>query len=75
MTKKFTKFNFKQLFLIGWAMNSRGAIELAFALLAFQQGILNNELYSSLVIMALVTTLIFPFVIINLIKKVPKIMN
>jgi Kef-type K+ transport system membrane component KefB len=35
IAKCFVKFNKKQLYLIGWGMNSRGAIELALALIAF----------------------------------------
>ncbi len=75
LTKPFINFSFRKLFLIGWSMNSRGAIELAFALLAFKSGIISVELYSALVIMALVTTLVFPFVITKMIKKNPKIMD
>ena len=75
LTKPFTKFKWKQLHLIGWAMNSRGAIEMALALIAFRSKIIPVELYSSLILMALVTTLIFPFIITRMIKKVSKIMD
>jgi Kef-type K+ transport system membrane component KefB len=75
LTKPFTKLNWKQLHLIGWGMNSRGAIELALALIAFRSALIPVELYSSLVIMALTTTLIFPFVITRMIKKEPGLMN
>jgi len=75
LTKPFTRLNWKQLYLIGWAMNSRGAIELALAMVAFKIGLLTVELYSGLVVMALVTTLIFPFIITKFIRKNPKIMN
>lgn len=75
LTKPLTKLDWKQLYLIGWAMNSRGAIELALAILAFKMGLLTIELYSGLIIVALVTTLIFPFIITNFIKKNPKIMD
>ena len=56
-------------------MNSRGAVELAIALIAFRSGLIPTELYSSLVIMALFTTLLFPFIIIRMIKKDSRIMN
>ena len=75
LTKHFTKFKNKQLLLIGWAMYSRGAVELALALIAFNIGLLNAELYSGIILMALITTLIFPFIITRMIKKNPKIMN
>lgn len=75
LTKPFTKFSLKQLLLIGWGMNSRGAIELAIILLAFRMGIISVGLYSSLVIMALVTTIIFPFILTRMIKKNPQLMD
>ncbi|MBN2087034.1 cation:proton antiporter [Candidatus Peregrinibacteria bacterium] len=75
LIKPFNKLSWKQLYLIGWAMNSRGAIELALALIAFRTKLIPLEIYSSLVVMALITTLTFPFVITRMIKKNPKIMN
>ena len=75
LTKNYTKFTNKQLILVGWAMNSRGAIELALALIALNIGLINAELYSSIIVMGLVTTLIFPFIITHMIKKYKKIMN
>ena len=47
LTKPFTKFSWKQLHLIGWAMNSRGAVEMALALIAFRTGLLPADIYSS----------------------------
>lgn len=75
LTKKFTRLKNEQLLLVGWAMNSRGAIELALALIALNLGILTVELYSSIIVMGLVTTLIFPFVITHMIKKYKGIMK
>ncbi len=75
LTKHFTKLSWEQLYLIGWAMNSRGAVELAIAMIAFRTNLIPVDIYSSLIIMALTTTLIFPFVITRIIKKHPKIMN
>lgn len=75
LAKPFLDFTHQQLFLVGWAMNSRGAIELALALIAFKTGLIGEYLYSSLILMALITTLIFPFIITNMIKNNPKIMN
>jgi len=75
ITKPINKFNWKQLHIIGWGMNSRGAVELALALIAFRNGLIPVGLYSGLVVMALITTLIFPFFIIGMIKKEPGIMN
>ncbi len=75
ITKPFGDFSWKQLYLIGWGMNSRGAVELAIALVAFRTGLINSEIYSSLIIMALITTLIFPFIVSKMIKKDKDIMN
>lgn len=74
LTKKFTKFTRKQLYLIGWAMNSRGAIEMALALIAFKAGIIQPEIYSGLILMAIITTLIFPVIIASMIRKNKRIM-
>ena len=75
LTKPFTKLSLKQLYLVGWGMNSRGAVELAVAFVAFRIGLLSAGIYSSLVIMALTTTLIFPFFIVPMVKKEPHIMD
>ncbi len=75
LTYPMTKLRFKQLYLIGWGMNSRGAVELAIAFVAFNAGFLTESIYSSIIVMALITTLIFPFIITRMIKKEPKIMN
>lgn len=75
IAKPFTQLTWKQLYLVGWGMNSRGAVELALALLAFQADLIERDIYSSLVIMALSTTLIFPFILKNILKKDPEIMG
>lgn len=74
-TKRFINFSWKQLYLIGWAMNSRGALELALAVIAFRAGIFGSEVLSGLVVTALITTLIFPLVLNSIIKKDPQVMN
>lgn len=71
----FTDFKWDQLHLIGWAMNSRGAVELALALIALRSGILPENLYSSLIIMVLFTTLAFPFVVKYMVRKDKRIME
>ena len=75
LTKPFTKLKFKQIYLIGWGMNSRGAVELAIAFMALKVGLLDKYIYSNLIVMALFTTLIFPFFIRGIIRKEPKIME
>jgi len=75
LTRPLTGLSLKQLYLVGWGMNSRGAVELAIAFVAFKIGLLDSNIYSSLVIMALFTTLIFPFFIRRMIRKDPSIME
>ena len=71
IVKPFSKMNLKQLYLVGWGMNSRGAVELVIALLALNHGLITQEVFSALVAMAIVTTLVFPFVLQHEIKKDP----
>ncbi|MDZ7611896.1 MAG: cation:proton antiporter [Candidatus Moranbacteria bacterium] len=75
LSKPLTDLRWRQLYLVGWGMNSRGAIGLALALVAFKGGLITDQLYSGLVVMALAATMAFPFVIRKLIKNNPKIMN
>ncbi len=75
LTKPFLSFSWKQLYLIGWAMNSRGAIEMAFALIALNTKLISAELYSALIVMAMFTTLLFPVMFVRILSKNPKIMS
>jgi Kef-type K+ transport system membrane component KefB len=71
IVKPFSKLSLKQLYLIGWGMNSRGAVELVIALLALNHGLITQEIFSALVATAIVTTLVFPFVLQHEIKNDP----
>ncbi len=71
IVKPFSKMSLRQLYLIGWGMNSRGAVELVIALLALNHGLISQEVFSALVAMAIVTTLVFPFVLEHEIKNNP----
>lgn len=64
-----------QLWLVGRAMNSRGAIWLAVAIIVFNTGLISVQLYSAVVLTTLFTTILFPLVINYYLKKYPKIMN
>jgi len=75
VTKPITGLSYKQLYLVGWGMNSRGAVDLAIAFILFRFTLLPVELYSSIIVMALVTTLMFPFFLYRLVKEDPNIMN
>ncbi len=75
IVKPLSILSVRQLHLIGWGMNSRGAVELVIALLAYTNGLIPAEIFSALVAMAMITTLTFPFVVGREIKKDPKIME
>ena len=75
LAKPFMDFSWKQLHLIGWSMNSRGAVGLALALIAFRSGLIPTDLYSSLIIMAMVSDLVFAIIVTRMIKKDKKIMD
>jgi Kef-type K+ transport system membrane component KefB len=75
LTKPITKLRLKQLYLIGWGMNSKGAVELAIAFIALQVGLLPVNLYSALVITALVSTILFQIIIFRMVKRNPTIMD
>ena len=75
IVKPFSKLNIKQLYLIGWGMNSRGAVELVIALLALNHGLIAQEVFSALVAMAIITTFVFPFVLQHQIRNNPAAMS
>jgi Kef-type K+ transport system membrane component KefB len=71
----FTDLKLIQTHLIGWGMNSRGAVELVMAEIARSFGLINIEVYSAIVTMAVVTTLLFPVVFRIIIKNNRKVLN
>jgi Kef-type K+ transport system membrane component KefB len=75
ITKPFSRLSWKQLYYVGWAMNSRGAAELVIALAAKQLGLIPLEVFSALVAMSIITTLVFPPILARGIKKNPGLMD
>lgn len=75
IVKPVSTLSWKQLYYIGWAMNSRGAAELVIALIAIQYELISMEIFSALVAMSIVTTLIFPPVLARGIKRNPGLMD
>jgi Kef-type K+ transport system membrane component KefB len=65
----FSDIGWRKLYVIGWGMNSRGAVELVVALMALQKGLISKDIYAALVVMALTTTLVFPFILDSEIKN------
>lgn len=70
-----TDLSLRQTHLIGWGMNSRGAIELVIAEIARINNLIPIEVYSAIVFMAIITTLIFPIILKIIISKDRKILN
>ncbi len=75
IVKPVSSLTWKQLYYVGWGMNSRGAAELVIALIAIQYGLISPEIFSALVSMSLITTLILPPILARGIKKNPGIMD
>tara|TARA_B100000674_G_C37970754_1_gene976851 strand:+ start:3113 stop:4012 length:900 start_codon:yes stop_codon:yes gene_type:complete len=60
ITKPLVNPTTEQLHFIGWALNARGGIGIALAIIAFRNNIIPNNIYNSLVIVILITSLLFP---------------
>lgn len=75
VSKFFINLSTKQAILVGVGMNSKGAVELAIAFVAFRAGLLSTGLYSALVATSLISTVVFHLVAYGIMKKYPKIMN
>jgi Kef-type K+ transport system membrane component KefB len=75
LMKPFSSLTLKQLYYVGWAMNSRGAAELVIALAAKQFGLIPSEVFSALVAMSLITTLTFAPILARGITKNPGLMD
>ncbi len=71
----FDELSFKKLSLIGWSMNARGAMEIVIAQIAKNAGLIPVEVYSAIVGMAIITTIIFPFVLRSYLAKDKNIMD
>ncbi|MFH1916268.1 MAG: cation:proton antiporter [Nanoarchaeota archaeon] len=71
----FTNLSLKQTHIIGWGMNSRGAVELVIADIARANNLIPIEVYSAIVIMAIVSTLILPLMIKWLVSDDRKVMS
>lgn len=68
---KVSRKNWHEGFLMGWALNSKGDTEIAIATLALGAGIITQSIFSSLIFMAVVSTLISPIVFRYLLTKAP----
>ncbi|MBD3164083.1 hypothetical protein GF323_02710 [Candidatus Woesearchaeota archaeon] len=70
-----TDLTLPQTHLIGWGLNSRGLIELVVATFAFENRLISSNIFGSIVATAVITTLIFPFIMKSIVKNNRKILN
>jgi Kef-type K+ transport system membrane component KefB len=75
ITKPFSRLSFRQLYVVGWAMSSKGSVELVVALLGQRYGLLPPEIFNALVAMAIITTLAFPLVLKRENKRNPFLLS
>jgi Kef-type K+ transport system membrane component KefB len=75
IVKPLSRLTLKQLYYVGWAMNSRGATELVIALAARQLGLIPLDVFSALVAMSLVSTIVFPSILARGLRRNPGLMN
>ncbi len=75
LSKFFVPITWDQAALIGWAMNSRGAIELVAIELLRQANSITPSLYSSIVAMTIISTTLFPIFLKIALRKNPNIMK
>jgi Kef-type K+ transport system membrane component KefB len=64
--------NLRELFAIGVGLNARGVMEIILGLFAYQKGIINKEMLTALVIMAMLTSLMSGPLIRLLLKQKKK---
>jgi Kef-type K+ transport system membrane component KefB/mannitol/fructose-specific phosphotransferase system IIA component (Ntr-type) len=58
-------------FAVGFGMNSRGAMEILLAVLAFEAGIISERIFVALVIMAIITSLISGPALVRILRPSP----
>jgi Kef-type K+ transport system membrane component KefB len=75
VTKPFVNLDWAQTDVVRWAMNARGTMELVIAELTLRYGIISSELYTALVLMVVVTTLMLPFFLKQILQRNPHVME
>ncbi|MFH1211592.1 MAG: cation:proton antiporter [Candidatus Woesearchaeota archaeon] len=57
-----SKGSFKEGFVVGWGLTPKGDVELVIIALALSTGIITQGIFSALVVMSLLTTIISPII-------------
>jgi Kef-type K+ transport system membrane component KefB len=69
------KGSFREGLIIGWGLTPKGDVELGIATLALKAGIITPAIFTSLVLMALITTIISPIMFKYLVASHPKLVT
>jgi Kef-type K+ transport system membrane component KefB len=69
---RFARLNHRTSVVLGLGLNARGIMELVIANIAFRAGLIGVEIFSMLVIMGLITTLMTPFLLKRAFKSLDK---
>lgn len=75
LVKPLSKLRLRQLWFIGWGMNARGALGMILTLIALEYRLIGPELYTTIIAMAMITTIAFPFVVRAEYHRDPKIVD
>jgi Kef-type K+ transport system membrane component KefB len=75
LAKPLTDLTTRQLILVGWAMNSRGVVELVIAKIALEGNLISQELFSAILFMTFITTAAFPIAMEYYLRRYPHIME
>jgi Kef-type K+ transport system membrane component KefB len=67
---KFAGLNNRVSFTLGIGLNARGIMELVIANIAYKSGLINNEVFSILVVMGVLTTLTTPMVLKRAFRRI-----
>ncbi|MEK6921549.1 MAG: cation:proton antiporter [Nanoarchaeota archaeon] len=62
---KLQGFSHKDASIIGWGMSPRGEVAMIVALIGLNAGLIKQDIYVSLVLMSLLTTIVTPIVLRN----------
>lgn len=69
LTAKIEGMNTQDSLIVGFGMSPRGEVAMVIALIGLTQGIIKQEIYVSLVLMSLLTTIITPIILRNWLYK------
>ncbi len=75
LAKPVSKLSLRQLWFIGWAMNARGTLGMILTLVGLEYGLIGRDIYTTVIAMAMITTVTFPFVVKAEYKRNPKIVD